>query len=96
MLRRLKRWSETVKIKLFWTCGHPWSLLKDTSQLAVLIDVNNADFKQKVNTLDKSKTTFVYCAAGVRSEKAVSILKDSGLEKLYHLEDGLNSWTNKC
>lgn len=60
---------------------------------AVLIDVNESDFKEKVNRLDKSKPVFVYCAAGIRSERAASILKDSGFEKIYHLEDGLKSWS---
>ena len=59
---------------------------------AMLIDVNESDFKEKVNSLDKSKTVFVYCATGIRSEKAASILKDSGFKKIYHLEDGLKSW----
>lgn len=60
---------------------------------AVLIDVNESDFKEKANSLDKSKPVFVYCAAGIRSEKAAAILKDSGFKTIYHLEDGLKAWT---
>ena len=60
---------------------------------AVLIDVNESDFKEKANSLDKSKPVFVYCAAGIRSEKAAAILKDSGFKTIYHLEGGLKSWT---
>ena len=60
---------------------------------AVLIDVNESDFKEKANSLDKSKPDFVYCAAGIRSEKAAAILKDSGFKTIYHLEGGLKSWT---
>lgn len=37
---------------------------------AVLINVNDAQFKHRINELDKSKTILVYCAAGIRSEKA--------------------------
>ncbi|MEX2235253.1 MAG: rhodanese-like domain-containing protein [Cyclobacteriaceae bacterium] len=61
---------------------------------ALLINVNESDFKAKVSELDKSKTIFVYCAAGIRSEKASAVLKDSGFEKVYHLEDGLKAWNN--
>lgn len=60
---------------------------------AVIIDVNESDFKEKANSLDKSKPVFVYCAAGIRSEKAAAILKDSGFKTIYHLEGGLKSWT---
>ena len=60
---------------------------------AVLIDVNESDFKQEANSLDKSKPVFVYCAAGIRSKKAAAILKDSGFKTIYHLEDGLKAWS---
>jgi len=62
---------------------------------AVLIDVNNKDFKDQINKLDKSKPVFVYCAAGVRSEKAASILKDQGFSKVYHMRGGINEWSDK-
>lgn len=48
---------------------------------AMLIDVNESDFKEKVNSLDKSKTVFVYCATGIRSEKAHLSLKTLGSRK---------------
>lgn len=60
---------------------------------AILIDVNESDFKDKTNALDKSKPVFVYCAAGIRSEKAAAILKDSDFKTIYHLEGGLKSWS---
>ena len=59
---------------------------------AVLINVNAPDFEERIGLLDKSKSIFVYCAAGIRSEKAAAILKRSGFDKVYHLEDGFKSW----
>jgi phage shock protein E len=59
---------------------------------AVLINIYDEDFKSKVNALDKSKEVMVYCAAGVRSEKASAILKESGFTKVYHLKDGVKAW----
>lgn len=60
---------------------------------AVLMNVNDTRFKQKVNKLDKSKTILVYCLAGIRSEKASAILKDSGFKEVYHLKDGIKAWS---
>jgi rhodanese-related sulfurtransferase len=37
---------------------------------AVLMNINESNFQESVNELDKSKAVFVYCAAGIRSEKA--------------------------
>jgi rhodanese-related sulfurtransferase len=59
---------------------------------SVLIDVNSSDFKEKIKKLDKSKTIFVYCAAGVRSEKAGTILLKEGFKKVYHLNGGIKQW----
>src|SRR5687768_11576633 len=60
---------------------------------ALLINFHDDDFKQQVNKLEKTTPVYVYCASGVRSDKAAKILKDEGFEKVYVLEDGLKSWT---
>lgn len=60
---------------------------------AVLMNVNDIQFKQKINELDKSKTILVYCVAGIRSEKASAILKESGFKEVYHLKDGIKAWS---
>ena len=62
---------------------------------AVLMNIKDQDFEQRVNDLDKSRPVLVYCAAGARSEKAAAILKRSGFEEVYHLQDGLQEWSNK-
>ncbi|MFZ6010400.1 MAG: rhodanese-like domain-containing protein [Bacteroidota bacterium] len=59
---------------------------------AVLMNFHDADFKEKVNTLDKSRSIFVYCESGVRSNKASVILKESGFEDVYLLTGGLKDW----
>src|SRR5687767_12672497 len=59
---------------------------------SVLIDFRNPDFMEQVSKLDKSKTVFVYCAAGGRSEKAANILKDLGFNEVYNLHGGINEW----
>jgi rhodanese-related sulfurtransferase len=59
---------------------------------AVNIDVNAADFQEKVAKLDKSKTYLVHCAAGRRSVKACEKLGTLSFPKLYNLEGGFGAW----
>ena len=56
------------------------------------IDFKNASFEQSLEQLDKDKTYFVYCKAGVRSEKAVGLMQKKGFTKVYHLEGGIDAW----
>ncbi|MBQ2917182.1 MAG: rhodanese-like domain-containing protein [Clostridia bacterium] len=39
---------------------------------------------------DKGKTIIVYCQSGIRSKKAINILKKNGFKNLYHLKGGLD------
>ncbi len=39
---------------------------------------------------DKEKTIIVYCKSGIRSKKAIKILKKDGFKNLYNLENGLD------
>jgi rhodanese-related sulfurtransferase len=57
-----------------------------------LVNFHDEDFTSKVATLDKGKSVFVYCASGVRSAKAATILKEQGFRNIYLMEDGLNDW----
>ena len=59
---------------------------------AVNIDVNQADFAQKIDQLDRSKTYIVYCRSGRRSSKAVSIMAAKGFKNLYNVSDGFVGW----
>ena len=59
---------------------------------AVNIDVNQADFAQKIDQLDRSKTYIVYCRSGRRSSKAVSIMASKGFKNLYNVSDGFLGW----
>jgi rhodanese-related sulfurtransferase len=61
---------------------------------ATLINVLESDFEAKVQILDKSKPLFVYCASGIRSEKAVEILHHLGYGEIYELDGGFREWTS--
>jgi len=59
------------------------------------LNIYDADFEQKVNQLDHSKTIFVYCKAGGRSSNAVSILSKNGFKSIVELKGGLMAWNNQ-
>lgn len=57
-------------------------------QVAKLININDSDFQQQIEKLDKNRPVFVYCAAGVRSSKAATILKNIGFKEVVNLKGG--------
>jgi len=59
---------------------------------ATNLDVNSADFEQKVAGLDKSKSYLVHCGAGVRSARACDKMSKLDFSKLYNLEGGFKAW----
>lgn len=64
------------------------SHLKDAQNICV----TDADFKERVATLDKQKPVYVYCKKGGRSAKAANILQEMGFTKIYDLQGGINEW----
>jgi len=61
---------------------------------AININVMDVSFMQKINTLDKSKTYFVYCRSGARSNQACTIMASMGFE-VYNLKQGISGWTGE-
>jgi rhodanese-related sulfurtransferase len=59
------------------------------------VDYKRDDFRRQVGKLDKSKPYFVYCKAGVRSEKAADIMKELGFRQVYTLEGGIDEWEDE-
>jgi rhodanese-related sulfurtransferase len=50
------------------------------------------EFLTGIEKLDKTKTYFVYCRSGSRSEKACQILASRGIENTYNLMGGMLDW----
>lgn len=60
---------------------------------AVNINWQNPDeFKTKAAQLDKSKSVYVYCLAGVRSEKSSDWLLKNGFTQVTGLDGGIKAW----
>ncbi len=59
---------------------------------AMNIDFYAADFRERMDKLDKSHPLFVYCHSGGRSGQSVSILKELGFKEIYDLDGGYSGW----
>ncbi|MFN4083815.1 MAG: rhodanese-like domain-containing protein [Bacteroidia bacterium] len=58
---------------------------------AINMDIMSYDFHDKVGSLDKNKTYFVFCRSGNRSGQACSMMSKMGL-KSYNLAGGIGAW----
>jgi rhodanese-related sulfurtransferase len=61
---------------------------------ATNINVMESGFEQAIAKLDKSKPVLVYCAAGGRSAKAMSILYKNGFTEVYNMNGGMGAWNS--
>lgn len=52
---------------------------------AINHDFNNGDFAKTIESLDKTKTFYLYCRTGGRSGKAADLLVEAGFEKVYNV-----------
>jgi rhodanese-related sulfurtransferase len=60
---------------------------------AVNINIYDADFKDKLNKLDKNKALFVYCRSGGRSGQCVQMCKAMGFKEIYDMQGGWLSYS---
>jgi len=59
---------------------------------ALNINWNSDDFMSKAGHLGPSKSVFVYCLSGSRSEEAAQKLRSSGFRDVYELDGGILKW----
>ena len=56
------------------------------------LDINQADFDQKISELDTTKIYVLYCRSGARSSRAANQLIAKGFKNVYNLEGGILSY----
>jgi rhodanese-related sulfurtransferase len=57
------------------------------------LDVLKTDlFTTSIEKLDKSKTYYVICRSGTRSQKAAAQLKAAGFKNIYNISGGMQAW----
>ncbi|MCI0767314.1 rhodanese-like domain-containing protein [Bacillus sp. TL12] len=50
------------------------------------------EFVQKASHLDKNKEVIVICQSGMRSKRAVKMLKKLGFQHIANVSGGMNAW----
>ncbi|MFC0264249.1 rhodanese-like domain-containing protein [Fontibacter flavus] len=60
---------------------------------AVIADIYQRDFIDKINQLPKDKEIYVYCTVGARSLQAAQILQKNGFSRVYNLQGGIMDWS---
>ena len=66
-------------------------IIKDAVKLDIFSDFFNAE----IDKLDKSKTYYVYCAAGGRSLEACELMQKKGFAHVVDLDGGFKRWKNE-
>ncbi len=71
----------------------PQECAEGIQQGAIQLNImDSQSFRNRIESLDKSKTYFVYCRSGNRSGQACQILDQLGFNKTYNLLGGMMSW----
>jgi len=59
---------------------------------ALNFDIQESNFKQTIQLLDRSRIYLVYCKSGIRSKEAITIMSKLGFENVFHMFEGIDSW----
>jgi rhodanese-related sulfurtransferase len=54
--------------------------------------LDSIGFVNKLSSLDKKKKYLLYCKSGRRSAKALTMMKNNGFKKVFHLNGGVTDW----
>ena len=59
---------------------------------AVIVDYNSPSFRDKIATLDRSKSYLVYCRTGNRTNGAVKVMRELGFPNVSVFPGGITKW----
>ncbi|MBC90843.1 MAG: rhodanese [Flavobacteriaceae bacterium] len=63
---------------------------------SILLDINYPrEFMEKLESMDKNKSYFIYCRSGNRSSKACLIMNNMGFKNTFNLLGGILEWEGK-
>lgn len=59
---------------------------------AILADIKKDTFDEVISPWDRSKTYFIYCLGGVRSQTALARMRAAGFKNIHELKGGFKAW----
>ncbi|HXH19265.1 MAG TPA: rhodanese-like domain-containing protein [Chitinophagales bacterium] len=59
---------------------------------SVNYDVLSPEFLERLVSMDKNRTYFIYCRNGKRTESALRLMEELGFRRVYALMTGLQGW----
>lgn len=62
---------------------------------AYLLNIKSKDFEDELEKMDKDKTYFVYCKAGIRGCKATDLMENHGYKEVHNISGGIDKWKSK-
>lgn len=70
----------------------PGEYMEEHLENALNIDYNDPNFEKQLQSLDKSKPTFIYCLSGGRSNHALTVMQKNGFKEVYNMKGGILEW----
>ena len=68
---------------------------RQISKITGSVSIPLNKIKEKVNELSRSDLIVLQCRTGIRSAKALKILRDAGFNNLKNLKGGINAWADQ-
>jgi rhodanese-related sulfurtransferase len=70
----------------------PWEYSKEHIAGAKNLDFTDPDFRKKLSEIDNGKTYFIYCKFGIRGDKVMKLMRNSGFMHVHNILGGLEEW----
>lgn len=62
---------------------------------AVLQNIHQDDFDERLKQLDREKHYVVYCLSGGRSARAVEVMRQQGFTRVQNMVGGITAWKDE-
>ena len=62
---------------------------------AVNFNINDKNFIDQIEKLDKNKPVYLYCKLGGRSNRAAELLKSKGFTQIFDYTGGYDDWSSE-
>ena len=59
---------------------------------ATLMNFYDADFRERLLTMNRHQPTILYCRSGNRSGQALEIMRELGFRNVYDMQGGIMAW----